>query len=68
MKTIHIEIEATDTNQIDSVKAFMKALKIKFKVSPYNAAFVEKIHQGDKDYRAGKGRKVSMKELNALWK
>jgi hypothetical protein len=49
----------------------MKALKIKFEISndkPCNTEFVEKIAQGDKDYEAGKGRKVSIQELNSLWK
>ena len=44
---------------------------MRFEVSkekPYNTEFVEKIAQGDKDYEAGKGRKVSMQELNNLWK
>jgi hypothetical protein len=71
MKTVHIKVQTDDSSQIDSLKAFMKALKIKFEVSkekPYDPAFVEKILQGDRDYKAGKGRKTSVKALNALWK
>jgi hypothetical protein len=71
MKTIHIKVQTNDTSQIDSIKAFMKALKIKFEVSKekeYDKVFVEKVLQGDKDRKAGKGRKVTLKELDSLWK
>ncbi len=46
-------------------------MKIKFEVTnvePYNPEFVKKIIQGDKDLKDGKGRKVTVKELNGLWK
>ncbi len=50
----------------------MKALKIKFELSknesPYNAEFVKKIKQGDEDLNNGKGRKVTLEELDELWK
>jgi hypothetical protein len=46
----------------------MKALKIKFEVSPYNPEFVDKVLQGDKDFKAGKGKKVTLAQLNKLWK
>ena len=36
--------------------------------SYYNKDFVEKILQGDKDIKAGNGRKINVEELNALWK
>lgn len=41
----------------------MKAFKIKFEIAkekPYNPEFVAKIEKGDQDYKAGKGRKVSI--------
>ncbi len=71
METINIKAHTADVSQIEAIKAFMKALKIKFEVTkekPYNPEFVEKILQGDKDFKAGKGRKVTVKELNGLWK
>jgi DNA-dependent RNA polymerase auxiliary subunit epsilon len=64
-------IHAQTPEQESALKAFVKAMKMRFEVSkekPYNTEFVEKIAQGDKDYEAGKGRKVSMQELNNLWK
>ena len=46
--------------------------KIKFELSkeqsPYKPEFVKKIEQGDKDLKNGKGRKVSIEELDNLWK
>ena len=71
MEAINIKAFTVDTSQIEAIKAFMKALKIKFEVSKetsYNKEFVAKVLQGDKDFEAGKGKKVSMEELNQLWK
>jgi len=71
MKTQNILIvHPSNDNELAVVKAFFKALKIKFEVTeePYNPEFVEIILQGDKDFEAGKGRKVTLDELNALWK
>jgi hypothetical protein len=71
MQPINITAYTEDDSQIEAVKAFMKALKIKFEISkdkPYNPEFVTKIKQGDKDIKAGKGRKVTVEELNNLWK
>ncbi len=71
MEAINIKAFPADTAQIEALKAFMKALKIKFeltKETPYNPEFVDKILQGDKDFVAGKGREVSLEELNNLWK
>jgi len=60
------------TEQIKALKAFVKALKIKFEIKttekPYNQQFVDKILQGDEDFKAGKGKKMTMDELNSLWK
>lgn len=69
METISITAHTQDTLQIEAVKAFMKALEIKFEITkdkPYNPEFVEKIISGDDDYKAGKGRKVTVEELNSL--
>ena len=51
METISIRAYTNDDSQIEAIKAFMKALKIKFELekekSPYRPEFVEKIRQGD---------------------
>jgi hypothetical protein len=72
MKTINITAHMNDASQIEALKAFMKALKIKFELSkdesPYNHEFVKKIKQGDEDLKSGKGRSVKIEELDRLWK
>ena len=72
MRTNSIYIaRPTSSEQVTALEAFMKALKIKFEVkkdSPYNPEFVDKILQGDADFKAGKGRRVTIDELNKLWK
>ena len=73
MEAINIKAYTADNSQIDAIKAFMKALKIKFEVAkeiekPYNEAFVKKIKQGDEDLKNGKGRTVTLEELDSLWK
>ncbi len=60
----------TTAEQADALKAFVKALKIKFEVSssadkPYNQDFVDKILQGDKDFATGNFAVLKTKEL---WK
>ena len=57
--------------QISALKAFMKALKIKFEISkesPYNPEFVKKIEKSRQDHKDGKGTVITMYELNKLWK
>ena len=55
METISIRAYTNDDSQIEAIKAFMKALKIKFELeretSPYRPEFVEKIRQGDEDIK-----------------
>lgn len=73
MEAIHIKAYTADSFQLEAIKAFMKALKIKFElsrqeVSPYDSEFVKKIKQGDIDLKAGKGRKVTLEGLDSLWK
>lgn len=73
MKTINITAYTEDSSQVEAIKAFMKALKIKFKLSkeetkPYNPEFVKKIKKGDEDLKNGKGRTVTLEELDNLWK
>lgn len=58
--------------QVALIEGFLNDLKVPFEKikdkSPYNPEFVEKILQGDKDLKQGKGRKVTIEELNNLWK
>ena len=70
MQTINIKVHTDDSSQIEAIKAVFKAFKVKFEISKekYNPEFVDKIMQGDKDYKEGKGKKISMEELNSLWK
>lgn len=72
MEIINIKAHTNDASQIEAIKAFMKALKIKFELSkdqsPYNAEFIKKIQQGDEDLKKNKGRKVTIEELDSFWK
>ena len=57
----------------DALKAFMKALKINFEIhskneSPYDPEFVKTILDGDKAIREGKGKKITLGDLDKLWK
>lgn len=57
--------------QASALKAFMKALKIKFEVSkerPYDPDFVEEILNAKKDVEQGKGINLNMEELKELCK
>lgn len=66
--TIHTE----DKEQLNAIKAFMKALKIKFEMDkaekPYNPEFVKKIEQSRKEIKNGKGIKMNAKDIDDLWK
>ena len=73
MEAINIKANTENNSQVDAIKAFMKALKIKFELSkedikPYDPEFVKKIKQGDEDLKNGKGRTVTLEELDSLWK
>jgi hypothetical protein len=72
MRTQDIFIAHPQTNgQVSALKAFMQALKIKFEVTKedsYNPEFVEKINRSREDYKKGKGKVMTMDELNSLWK
>ncbi|MEO5649527.1 MAG: DUF2683 family protein [Ginsengibacter sp.] len=67
-----ITIHPKDKEQFTIVEAFLNALKVPFEKSkeesPYNPEFVKKILQGDKDIKEGTGRKITIDELNDLWK
>ena len=68
MEAINIKAFTTDSSQIVALKAFMKALKIKFEVSkevPYDADFVSKIGESRKQAKAGIVVKIA---LDDIWK
>jgi hypothetical protein len=54
-----------DNLQIKALKAFMKALKIKFEVteSPYNPEFVEKIKKSQQEFEEGNFTRVKKEDL-----
>lgn len=69
MKSVTIKAYTDDASQIEALKAFMKALKIKFELSKegtYNPEFIEKIKQGDRDLEKGKGTSVTLEYLDNL--
>ena len=57
----------TNKEQMNAIKAFMKAIKVDFKVekSYYNAEFVAKIEQSRKEIKEGKGVRIKVEDL---WK
>ena len=53
--------------QVNAIKAFMKALKIKFDISkvedkPYDPEFVEKIQESQQQYEEGKFSSINDEE------
>ena len=69
MKTQNILIaHPANDNELNVIKAFFEALKIKFEVakdSPYDPEFVAKIENSRKQAAEGKTTKIS---LDDIWK
>jgi len=69
MKTANIIIAHPESpDKFKALRAFMKAMKIKFEVTndnPYDPQFVDKVLKGDEDIKAGKTTKI---DINDLWK
>jgi len=67
MKTENIIIAHPQTDeQVNVIKAFMKALKIKFEITkknPYNADFVAKIEKSRKEFENGDFTRVEKNDL-----
>jgi hypothetical protein len=64
-------IHPSTTEQAEALIAFVKALKIKYERTnerAYNADFVTKIQKSRQDYKKGKGKIMTLDELNQLWK
>jgi hypothetical protein len=71
MTTASFTIQTNDSSQVEALKAFLKALKIKFEFNtekPYNTDFVNMVLEADKEIKAGKGTKLTAKEFDDLWK
>lgn len=58
-------VHTPNKEKLKVVKAFLKAIEVEYEKSPYNAAFVQKIKVGEKQFREGKGIK---KDIAHLWK
>jgi len=67
MKTENIIIAHPQTDeQVNVIKAFMNALKIKFEISkenPYNSDFVAKIEKSKNEFENGDFTRVAKKDL-----
>lgn len=66
MSSINITIHPEDASQVEAVKAFMKALKIKFEVNKdkhYNPEFVKKIEKSKEEFKEGKSTRVKKEDL-----
>ena len=69
MQTQHtFIIHPATSEEAAALKAFVKALKMKFEVSssnetPYDPAFVEKINKSKKEFEAGKYTRVEKQDL-----
>ncbi|WP_298648929.1 DUF2683 family protein [uncultured Proteiniphilum sp.] len=70
MKSINIKAYTDDASQIEALKAFMKALKIKFELSkeqsPYNPEFVEKVLQSRQQAKDRKTTRVKKENLKVF--
>lgn len=58
------------SEQVEALKAFVKALKIKFEVKKdavekYDPAFVDKVSKGDNDFEQGNFKVIKTEDL---WK
>ncbi|MBU0489688.1 MAG: hypothetical protein KKD31_17230 [Bacteroidetes bacterium] len=68
MQIINFTAYTNDTSQIEAIKAFMKALKIKFEVSkskPYSHEFTEKLKESQQQFKNGKCSTIT---LDDIWK
>lgn len=71
MNIYDIIIAHPNEEKLEALTAFLKALKIKFEIKtskPYNDDFVNTVLQGDEDIKNGKGRKITLDQIDDLWK
>ena len=68
MQTINITAYTEDVSQLETLKAIMKALKIKFSINTkdvYSEEFVNKIIESKKQIIKGDAKQIN---TNDLWK
>ena len=72
METLIINIEK---DRLQQIKDFLTTMNVQFvnpithsKTKNYNPEFVAKMIQGEKDKKEGKGVKITLEDLDALWK
>ena len=61
----------TNKDQINALKAVVKAFKIDFEITkenPYSPDFVKTVLESEQEIKKGKGLKVSSKGFDNLWK
>ena len=61
----------TTKDQINALKAVVKAFKIEFEITkenPYKTDFVNMVLESEQEIKKGKGLKVSSKGFDNLWK
>lgn len=66
MSSVNITIHPEDASQVEAIKAFMKALKIKFEVNKdphYNAEFIKKIEKSKQEFEEGKSTRIKKEDL-----
>ena len=68
METVNITAQITDKSQMDALKAFLKALKIKFEIEkkeekPYNPEFVSMISESRAQYEKGEYTRVKPEDV-----
>jgi hypothetical protein len=71
MKAITIKAYTDNSTQIDAIKAFFKALNIKFELQkeyPYDPDFVNSVKEAELEIQKGNGTKVSSDGFDDLWK
>jgi hypothetical protein len=64
-----ITVHPKTDEQLNALKAFMQAFKIKFKVSKeesYNDDFIEKIIESKKQIESGNYTEIKQKEINSF--
>lgn len=68
MEAVHLTIYPKDYIQLDAIKAFAKALKIKIEVNKegYNKDFVGKILLSEAQIKQGKTKKINKEEFKTL--
>lgn len=68
-----IIIHPKNKEQASLFEQLAKTLKVPFEKSSkdkisYNSEFVSKIEKSRQDYKEGKGKKITLDELESLWK